>query len=63
MLGRPHMVRDEMFDVALPSSTKEDGEFDLFGFNQRIMIELAGLMGEAIDKVCLTSSSTLCFCE
>lgn len=39
-----------MSDVVLPSSTNEEGEFDLFGFNQRIMIELAGLYGEAIDK-------------
>ncbi|KAF6760185.1 hypothetical protein DFP72DRAFT_883456 [Ephemerocybe angulata] len=50
MLGRPHMIREEMYDVELPSSTNEDGAFDLFGFNQRIMIELATLLGEAIDS-------------
>ena len=48
------MIRDEMFDVALPPTTNEDGEFDLFGFNQRIMIELTGLLGEAIDKVSIS---------
>lgn len=51
MLGRPHMVRKEIYDVELPNSTNDDGVFDLYGFNQRIMIELAELLGEAMDTV------------
>jgi hypothetical protein len=47
------MIRREMYDVELPSSTNEDGSFDLFGFNQRIMIELAVSLGEVIDSVSL----------
>lgn len=48
------MIRREMYDVQLPSSTNKDGTLDLFGFNQGIIIELAVLLGEAIDHVSLS---------
>lgn len=59
MLGRPHMVRKEIYDVELPNSTNDDGVFDLYGFNQRIMIELAELLGEAMDT-CYSVRYPLC---
>jgi len=51
MLGRPYTIRRDSFDVELPRSTNDEGSFDVFGFNHRIMIELAVLVGEAIDEV------------
>ncbi|KAF8058799.1 hypothetical protein FPV67DRAFT_1523765 [Lyophyllum atratum] len=49
LLGRPQMVRKEIFDVAVPSPTEPDGTRNLFDFGQVTIIQLAALAGEALE--------------
>ncbi|KAF9462402.1 hypothetical protein BDZ94DRAFT_726218 [Collybia nuda] len=50
LLGRPHMVRREIFDVALPSPVNTDGTRNRFNLGQIIFIQLANLVGETLEK-------------
>lgn len=51
LLGRPSMVRKEIFDVALPSPVNADGTRNRFALGQIIFIQLANLVGETMEKV------------
>ncbi|GLB37841.1 hypothetical protein LshimejAT787_0408920 [Lyophyllum shimeji] len=49
LLGRPQMVRKEIFDVALPFPTDAEGVQNHFEYGQILLIQLAALAGEALE--------------
>ncbi|KAG5639468.1 hypothetical protein H0H81_001590 [Sphagnurus paluster] len=49
LLGRPQMIRQEMFDVAVPNTTDLEGSRTLFDLGQVNFIQLAALAGEIMD--------------
>lgn len=51
LLGRPKMIRKEIFDVALPSLDDPDVNQDPFNLYQAVLIQLSGIVGEALEKV------------
>ncbi|KAG6866418.1 hypothetical protein C0991_004703 [Blastosporella zonata] len=50
LLGRPQMLRKEVFDVAAPSPIEPDGTRNLFDLGQSIFIQLSALAGEALEN-------------
>ncbi|TFK62319.1 hypothetical protein BDN72DRAFT_848822 [Pluteus cervinus] len=50
LLGRPKMIRKEIFDVALPSLDDPDVNQDPFNLYQAVLIQLSGIVGEALEK-------------
>lgn len=51
LLGRPKMIRKEIFDVALPSLDDPDANENPFNLYQAVRIQLSGIVGEALEKV------------
>jgi hypothetical protein len=51
VLGRPQMVRGDICDVAKPSSIDVKGRKNSFNMSRVVMIQLADLVSEILDKV------------
>jgi hypothetical protein len=54
LLGRPHIVRNDMVDVAVPPYIEPDGTKNRFNRALAIVIQLANIAGETMEKVRLT---------
>ncbi|KAG6920136.1 hypothetical protein DXG01_004902 [Tephrocybe rancida] len=50
LLGRPQMLRKEVFDVAAPSPIEPDGTRNLFNTGQIVLIQLSALAGAALEN-------------
>ncbi|KAG6813127.1 hypothetical protein H0H92_013751 [Tricholoma furcatifolium] len=50
LLGRPQMLRKEVFDVVPPCPTDADGKRNLFNLGQCTFIQLSAITGEALEN-------------
>ncbi|KAG6820824.1 hypothetical protein H0H93_011118 [Arthromyces matolae] len=50
LMGRPQMLRKEVFDVAAPCSSDSDGKRNIFNLWQSTLIQLCAVAGEALEN-------------